>query len=189
VNPPFDLAGRLEFPAAVAIPEAYGDRASSTGAAFTVATVIAAVLGLATIVVLWRLYLDARRGDAAQGRIALSRSTYAYTHALMVAGAVIVAVGTALVLADPWETADAAAIATVLGGPAVYLVGNLAFKSALTGRVPVSRVIALVALVVFALIGFALPVLVLAALAFAVLLLLSLAASGWFRLPSMNTGE
>jgi low temperature requirement protein LtrA len=189
VNLPFDLAGRLELAAAVAIPESYGDRASSTGLAFTVATVIAAVLGLATMAVLWRLYFDARLGNAAQDRVALSRSTYAYTHALMLAGSVIVAVGMALVLADPWDTADAAAIATVLGGPAVYLVGNLAFKRALTGRVPVSRVIALVVLAVFALIGLALPVLVLAALAFAVLLLLSLAASGWFRLPSMNTGQ
>lgn len=157
--------------------------------AFTAATVIAAVLGLATIAVLWRLYLDVRHGDAAQDRVAPSRSTFALTHALMVAGAVIAAVGVALVLADPWETAGAAAIATVLGGPAVYLVGNLACRHALTGRVPASRVIAIAALGLFALIGFALPALVLAALAFAVLLLLSLAASGWFRLPSMNTGQ
>jgi low temperature requirement protein LtrA len=189
VNSPFELAGRFGFAAALAIPEAYGDRASSTGVAYTVATVIAAVIGLGAMVILWRLYFEVRLGDAAQDRVDLSRSTYAYTHALMVAGAVIVAVGIALVLADPWETADAAAIATVLGGPAVFLVGNLAFKRALTGRVPVSRVIAIVVLGLFALIGFALPALVLAALAFAVLLLLSLAASGWFRLPSVNTGQ
>lgn len=37
-----------------------------------------------------------------------------------------------------------------------------------------------------ALIGFALPVRVLAALALAVLMLLSLAGSGWFRLPTAS---
>jgi hypothetical protein len=42
---------------------------------------------------------------------------------------------------------------------------------------------------VLALIGFALPALVLAALAFALLLLLLLAASGWFRLPSLSIDD
>jgi low temperature requirement protein LtrA len=116
----------------------------------------------------------------------VSRDADASAHALMVAGAVIVAVGVALVLDHPWDTANAAALGTVVGGPAVYLVGNLMFNRARNGRLPVSRLAALGLLGVCALIGFALPLLVLAALALAVLLLLPLAASGWFRPPSLN---
>ncbi|MFC3493417.1 low temperature requirement protein A [Glycomyces rhizosphaerae] len=169
--------------------------ATLTGMELTAGAVAAAVLGFATIVVLWRLYFDARLGNAEHERVAVeaatevSRSAYAYAHALMVAGAVVIAVGVDLVLARPWDTADAATIATVLGGPAIYLVGNLVFNRAISGRIAVSRIVALGCLVVLALIAFALPVLVLAALALAVLLLLSLAASGWFTLPSMNVDK
>ncbi|MDA1362017.1 low temperature requirement protein A [Glycomyces luteolus] len=166
-----------------------------TGMALTASTVAAAVLGFATIVVLWRLYFDARLGNAEHERVAVeaatevSRSAYAYAHALMVAGAVVVAVGVELVLAHPWDTADAATIATVLGGPAIYLVGNLVFNRAISGRIAASRLVALACSAFLALIAFVLPVLVLAALALAVLLLLALGASGWFRLPSMNVVE
>ncbi len=166
--------------------------ATLTGIAFTGGTIVAAVLGFATIVALWSLYFDARLGNVEHERVEVesatqvSRSAYTYAHALMVAGAVVIAVGVELVLAHPWHTADAATIATVLGGPAVYLVGNLMFNRAISGRLAVSRLIALGCLAVLALIGFALPVLVLAALALAVLMLLSLAGSGWFRLPTAS---
>jgi low temperature requirement protein LtrA len=163
-----------------------------TGLELTASTFTAAVLGFTTIVVLWQLYFATPHGNVEHERIAVeratevSRSAYAYAHALMVAGAVVIAVGVELVLAHPWDTADAAAIATVIGGPAIYLVGNLVFNRAISGRIAASRIAALGGLAVVALIGFALPVLVLAALAFAVLLLLALGASGWFRLPSMK---
>lgn len=166
--------------------------ATLTDMELTADTVTAAVLGFATIVVLWRLYFDARLGNGEHETVEVeratkvSRSAYAYAHAFMVAGAVVIAVGVELVLAHPWDTADLATVLVVAGGPAVYLVGNLVFNRAVCGTVPASRPVAIGALVVVGLIGTALPVLVLAALAFAVLLALSLAASGWFRLPSTS---
>jgi low temperature requirement protein LtrA len=151
-------------------------------------------LGLATIAVLLKLYFDARAAHAAGERAIagesgaeVSRSSFAST--LMVTGVVVVAVGVVLVLIEPWETASATTIAAVLGGPAVFLVGDLALRRAVTGRIAASRIVALVCLAVLALIGFALPALVLAALAFALLLLLLLAASGWFRLPSLSVDD
>jgi len=193
--------------------------------ALTAGTIAAAVLGLATCVVLWRLSSGARLGDAEHERVApantehgrataanierepdavetaghergapenstrVSRRAVAFARVLMIAGAVVVACGALLVLARPGGTADAATVAAVLGGPAIFLVGDLVFHRAVTGRVPVSRLIALGCLAVLACIGFALPALVLAALALAVLLLLSLAASGWFRLPSFSVRD
>ncbi|MDA1384166.1 MULTISPECIES: low temperature requirement protein A [Glycomyces] len=150
-------------------------------------------LGLATIAVLLKLYFDARAAHAAgEGAIAgesrvVPLSSFAYT--LMVTGVVVVAAGVVLVLIEPWETASATTIAAVLGGPAIFLVGDVALRRAVTGRIAASRIVALVCLAVLALIGFALPALVLAALAFALLLLLLLAASGWFRLPSLSVDD
>lgn len=145
-------------------------------------TVLAAVLGLATIAVLVRLYLVAnlRDGDAAAARPA---------RAFMVAGSAITALGLVLVAADPWDTADAAAILTLVGGSIVFLVGSLVWHRAVSGRVSRSRALAIGALVCFACIGFALPGVVLAALVFAVLLLLALVASGWFSPPSASVRE
>jgi low temperature requirement protein LtrA len=133
-----------------------------------------AVVGIATLAVLFKLY--PRRGPSS-------------ARVLMAAGVVVVVLGAVLVVLDPWDTAGAGTAAAVLGGPSVFLVGELIARRALTGRVAASRVVALGCLVVVALIAFALPALVLAALALAVLLLLLLAASGWFRLPSMNVDE
>ncbi|MEU5871715.1 hypothetical protein AB0A73_09165 [Glycomyces sp. NPDC047369] len=138
----------------------------------TAVPVVAALLvGLATVVVLWRLYRTGTRGAPL---------------ALMGVGAVATVVGAALVVADPFGTAGAATVLAVVGGPAVYLVGNLLAVRAETGRVSRSRTGAVVGLVIVALIGFVLPALVLAALAFAVLLLLALGAAGWFKPPSLD---
>lgn len=154
-----------------------------------------AVLGVATIAVLYQLYSAARVVRAEHARVAGelavedSRGAFLLARTLTAAGVVAAALGAALVLVDPWETAGAAVIATVLGGPALFLIGDLVTRHAASGRIAGSRLVALGCLAVLALIAFALPALILAALAFAVLLLLSLAASGWFRLPSMSVND
>jgi low temperature requirement protein LtrA len=152
-------------------------------------------LGLATIAVLVKLYLDARAAHAEHVESAGEpgaegpRGAFSFAYTLMAVGVVVVAAGIMLVLTDPWEAASATTIAAVLGGPAIFLVGDLAFNRAVSGRIAASRIVALGGLAVLALIGFALPALMLAALAFAVLLLLLLAASGWFRLPSLSVDD
>jgi low temperature requirement protein LtrA len=152
-------------------------------------------LGLATIAVLAKLYSDARSAHAeyvesgGEPATEAPRGAFSFAYTLMAVGAVVVAAGVMLVLTDPWEAASATTIAAVLGGPAIFLVGDLRLNRAVSGRIAASRILALAGLAVLALIGFALPALVLAALAFAVLLLLLLAASGWFRLPSMSVND
>lgn len=154
-----------------------------------------AVLGVATLAVLLKLHFDARsaRAERAEGSsgptVEPSRGALAVAYALMAAGALVVAAGVAFVLRDPWETASAITIAAVLGGPAIFLVGDSVLCRAARAGMAASRIMALVSLAVLALIGFALPALVLAALAFAVLLVLLLAASGWFRLPSASVDD
>lgn len=157
---------------------------------FTAGGLTGLVLGFATIVIVWRLYLGARAADAQRGTgTQVPRRDRVFARVLMAAGTILIAAGAVLVLAHPWDTADSAAVATVLGGPAAYLLGDLVLTRAATGRIAASRIAALACLAVLALIAFALPVLVLSALVLAVLLLLALAASGWFRLPSMNVDE
>ncbi|MFG3341589.1 low temperature requirement protein A [Glycomyces sp. NPDC048151] len=143
-------------------------------------------IGLATVAVLCKLYFDVRAVQADDDK---AHGGHPLALALMATGGLTVIAGVALVLTDPWGNADAATIAAVLGGPALFLLGDLAARRAASGRVAVSRILALASLAVIALIAFALPALVLAALALAVLLLLLLAASGWFRLPSMSVND
>lgn len=152
------------------------------------------VLGLATVAVLLKLYFDARAAYAAgqgpiAGKSAVAAPRFPFASTLMVIGVVVVAAGVVLVLIEPWETAGAMTAVAVLGGPAVFLIGDLALRRAATGRIAASRILALACLAVLALIAFALPALVLAALVLAVLLLLLLAASGWFRPPSLRVDD
>ncbi|SDL33955.1 low temperature requirement A protein (LtrA) [Glycomyces sambucus] len=179
------------------------DAATGTGDGFGLPGVAAAALGIATVAVLWRLYLRAAQADTARDGTALDGTTSDSTapggtvgttgdrtgRALTVAGAALAAIGGVLVLLDPLGTAGPAVIGTVAGGPALALAGDLVRRRSATGRTPFSRVAAIVALAVTALIGYALPPLVLAALAFAVTLLLALGASGWFRLPSLSVRD
>ncbi|GAA2268671.1 hypothetical protein GCM10009853_022520 [Glycomyces scopariae] len=169
------------------------DAATGTGDGFGLPGVAAAALGIATVAVLWRLYLRAAQAETARDGTTLD-STADTTgdrtgRALTVAGAALAAIGGVLVLLDPLGTAGPAVIGTVAGGPALALAGDLVRRRAATGRTPFSRVAAIFALAVTALIGYALPPLVLAALAFAVTLLLALGASGWFRLPSLSVRD
>lgn len=152
------------------------------------------VLGLSTVAVLLKLYFDARAAYAAgqgptAGESGVAARRFPFASTLMVIGVVVVAAGVVLVLIEPWETTGAMTAVAVLGGPAVFLVGDLALRRAATGRIAASRLLALACLAVLALIAFALPALVLAVLVLAVLLLLLLAASGWFRPPSLRVDD
>ncbi|MES2183713.1 MAG: low temperature requirement protein A [Pseudomonadota bacterium] len=130
---------------------ALGESLLVTGATFaeqawnasSIAGVAAALLGT---VAMWWIYFDtgAERAHhrmvhaADPGRQA--RLAYTYLHALIVAGVIVCAVGDELVLAHPGH-ASGATIATLLGGPALYLLGNALFKWVTNDRIapPVSH--------------------------------------------------
>ncbi len=64
----------------------------------------------------------------------------------MVAGIIIAAAADELTIAHPLERVTPAMTAVILGGPALYLVGNALFTWALSGLVPWSRLVAIAAL-------------------------------------------
>jgi low temperature requirement protein LtrA len=124
--------------------------------ASVVAALIVAFLGTVTF---WWLYFD-RSAEAAGEIIAattdpgrLGRSGYTYFHLPMVAGVIVTAVGDELVITHPTGHADTATIATVVGGPALFLAGHLLFKHAAFGHFSTARPVALFALGILAALG------------------------------------
>jgi low temperature requirement protein LtrA len=104
----------------------------------------------------------------------LARVAYTYFHLPMVAG-IVAAVGDELTITDPGGDADAAAIATVLGGPALFLAGHVLFKRALLGVLSVARLVAIAALFALVPLGWVVSSLALAGMATLVLA----AVAGW----------
>lgn len=84
-------------------------------------------------VAMWWIYFDSGAEHASHriahssdpGRIA--RLAYTYLHLVIVAGIIVCAVADELVLVHP-DHADAAGIAAIIAGPALYLLGNALFK-------------------------------------------------------------
>ncbi|GAB3189180.1 low temperature requirement protein A [Nesterenkonia suensis] len=153
---------------------------------WTPLVVTAAVLGFCSIVLLWWLYFATRHGNvdhaAPDSAIAseVARGAYTYAHALMVAGAIVVAVSIELVVSRPWDTAGWEAALTLVGGPLLYLVGNALFVRSHTGRLSRSRVIASTVLIALLPVLVTLPTIIASALVLFVMLGL-LVATGSVR--------
>ena len=87
----------------------------------------------AASVAMWWIYFDTGSERAAhhfehaadRGRVA--RNAYTYLHIPIIAGIVLCAVADELVLVHPDHATDAG-ILVILGGPLVYLLGNMLFK-------------------------------------------------------------
>ena len=125
----------------------------------TGSALLTTVLGFAGLFVLWWAYFAlaghdtvvSKRGD---GSTAALRSAFAYAHALMVAGAIVVAVSIELRITHA-ETGPALVLTSV-GGPLIYLAGNILFLRSRTGAVARDRYIAAGALVVIGAVALAL---------------------------------
>jgi low temperature requirement protein LtrA len=124
---------------------ALGESVLVTGAAFAAAAIdsprtIAFASAFIGTVAMWWLYFDvgaeraARRlaQDKDPGRMA--RLAYTYFHIPIVAGIIVTAASDEMALAHPEGKASLAAIVALLGGPALYLAGNLLFKRTSGGR-------------------------------------------------------
>ena len=121
------------------------------------AYVQAFVASFVATVAMWFIYFNigAAAGrhnietSANPGRLA--RLAYTYIHVLLVAGIVVTAVADELVLAHPvGHHAELPLILTAIGGPTLYLFGNLLFKWTFYGRAPLSHLIGLALLAVLA---------------------------------------
>ena len=111
-------------------------RASTTVAAFVIAFVGS--------VGFWWIYFD-RSAEAATEVISTASDpgrlgvvAYTYLHIPMVAGIIVAAAGYEVAIAHPRNQVDLATACLILGGPALFLVGETLFKRALWGHVSVS---------------------------------------------------
>ncbi len=142
------------------------------------AAIAVAFLGSAA---LWWLYFDyvARiaqvRLDKADDIGRLARDAYTYLHIPMIAGIIVTAVGDEIVIAHPSERLSGPELATVAGGPALYLLGHVGFRLRMAGSLSWKRLSAALALCVVGAIGAVLPAIATAALALAVLVALIVA--------------
>lgn len=100
-------------------------------------------------VAMWWLYFDIGAERAARqlaqdkdpGRMA--RLAYTYFHIPIVAGIIVTAASDKLAVTHPGGPADWPTIATLVGGPALYLFGNLIFKRESAEYYPLSHMVGL----------------------------------------------
>ena len=71
---------------------------------------------------------------------------FTYAHIPIVAGIVLSAVAEEFALAHPHGHVDFKAASAILGGPIVFLAGNIWFKAAIRGRSPLSHITGIAAL-------------------------------------------
>lgn len=114
-----------------------------------VAVFITAFVGT---VALWWIYFQFGHERAAH-RIehddmpgSLARQAFTYAHIPILAGIILSVVGDEFLFAHPHDQADMHVAVAILGGPAVFLIGNLWFKGVTTGRPPLSHLVGLVGL-------------------------------------------
>lgn len=133
---------------------ALGESILVTGATFaelewTPISAAAFVVAFAGSIAMWWIYFNigAERGSrhiaqsSDPGRVA--RLAYTYIHLLLVGGIIVAAVGDELVLAHPLGHAGIEVAVAVIGGAALYVLGNLLFKRAVTGGFATSHLIGL----------------------------------------------
>lgn len=134
---------------------------------------IVAFLGTAA---LWWLYfgyvatIAQRRLELASDRTRLARDAYTYLHVVMIAGVIVAAVGSELVIAHPTDELPGRQVAAVVAGPAIYLFGHVLFRLRMAGSVSWRRLSGALACVALGALGVFAPALVLAALVVAVLI-------------------
>ncbi len=73
----------------------------------------------------------------------VARWAYTYAHIPIVAGIILSAVGLEFLLAHPSDPASPGTAGALIGGPLVYLAGNLIFKGLISRRPPLSHLVGL----------------------------------------------
>lgn len=144
--------GHMAERCALFIIIALGESILVTGATFAALPMTAPhVAGFAGAfigsVAMWWIYFDTG-ADRGSKRIAeaddpgrLARLSYTYLHIPLVAGIIVTAVADEMVLGHPTGHTSVAAACAIVGGPVLYLIGNLLFKRSIVGRWPLSHLV------------------------------------------------
>ncbi|WP_306231367.1 low temperature requirement protein A [Agrococcus beijingensis] len=141
----WDLSGaHIAERSALFVLIAVGEGLLVTGITFveletTPQTVVAMVLAFGTAAAMWWIYFDhgerigaeAMEASDAPGRLA--RSAYTYVHLLVIGGIVLVSVGDKELLSNP-DGQSLSKVATLVGGPLLFLIGTLVFRRLLEGH-------------------------------------------------------
>jgi low temperature requirement protein LtrA len=120
-----------------------GATASTAGLTSTV--VVCLVVAFIQTAALWWLYFGATAEHARATMSAcddpgrLARDAYTYLHLPIVAGIIATAVGNDLLIAEPHHALHGVGLAMVLGGPALFLLGESLFRWRMTGTTNVTR--------------------------------------------------
>jgi low temperature requirement protein LtrA len=137
---------------------ALGESILAIGAAagFTLSTgqVFAALLGIATVSALWWAYFDVvaivaeRRLSEAPPReqAPLARDAYSYLHYPLIAGIVLLALGLKETLEQTGAELETVPAIALCCGPALYLLGQIAFRERVLGTFSPHRALATVVL-------------------------------------------
>ncbi|MDX6548861.1 MAG: hypothetical protein QOG33_2411 [Gaiellales bacterium] len=155
--------------------------ATASGLQIDAARAAAIAVSFVTSAALWWLYFDyvatiaQRRLATSQESGALARDAYTYIHTLMVAGIIVAAVGDAVLIRHPGAHATGAQLATLAGGPALYLAGHVAFRLQMAHSLSPKRVAATIALLLAGVLGLVMPTLACASLILAILIALIVA--------------
>jgi low temperature requirement protein LtrA len=153
--------------------------ATFAGQAWTVEACAAFLVAFVGSVAMWWIYFNigadyvAHRltEQADPGRMA--RLNYTYIPLLLIAGIIVCAVADEIVLMHPHSHAEPAAIAALLAGPALYVLGNALFKRTAYGRLPLSHLVGLGLLALLIPVALHVPTLALGAMATAVLVMVA----------------
>ncbi len=154
---------------------------------------LAAFLGS---VAMWWIYFNigAERGSRQiagsedPGRVA--RAVYTYFHIPIIAGIVVSAVGDEIAIAHPDGHLQLAEAACLLGGPALYLVGNIFFKRASARYYPLSHLAGIGFLVLLAPVALRVTPLMLSAATTVVLIVVAVWETRSFAaVPAKETRE
>ncbi|NML07172.1 low temperature requirement protein A [Sphingomonas sp. G-3-2-10] len=133
---------------------ALGESILITGATFSdlvwnTPVLLGFVSAFASTIAMWWIYFNigAERGshriEHSDDPGSIARLAYTYLHLPIGAGIVLVAASDEMVLTHPDGHLTVLAAFCLVGGPALYLLGNLLFKRAIGNRVPLSHLIGL----------------------------------------------
>ncbi len=121
----------------------------ATASAAGLTTTVVLCLGVAFVetAALWWLYFGVM-AEHARARMStcedpgrLARDAYTYLHLPVIAGIIATAVASDLLIAAPHGAPGGVALAMILGGPSLYLVGESLFRRRMTGATTAPRVV------------------------------------------------
>lgn len=147
---------------------------------WTATNFYAFTLAFTSTVIMWWLYFDGGAEKASQvfaesdtpGQ--LGRLAYTYFHIPLIAGLILIAVSDELILMHPTHLATSIQTVAIVGGPCLFLVGNLLFKRELLGDYYRGHQLGIITILITTIFHASLSAIVLATLSTIVMLLIAL---------------